>query len=194
MAEAVALGSIVGAEAASKQLGIGPSAIRRWMARAGKTPADAIASADWAQLGEMARAQVASALLAGKVRPKDAAVIAAMPDRNLAKPEPVAEPVTPEDTWGDDIEAALLKHHKGHAAIAMVALIEWFERLVTHDPAGAAPTIPECLAYLQGLGDLTKWHDARAAADHEAMLVQLEKNRQAAAEWTRKSLDAETHA
>jgi hypothetical protein len=70
MAEAVALGSIVGAEAASKQLGMGASATRRWMARAGKAHADAITSADWAQLGEMARAQVASDFLAGRIRPK----------------------------------------------------------------------------------------------------------------------------
>ena len=53
-------------------------------------PADAISSADWVQLGDIARAQVQAALLSGKVRPKDAAVIAAMADRNAALDDSVA--------------------------------------------------------------------------------------------------------
>jgi hypothetical protein len=91
MAQAVSLGAIIGADAASKQLGMQARSIRNWMARAGATPADAIASADWAALGAMARAQVSADLLAGKVRPKDAAIIGAIADRNAAKPEPVGE-------------------------------------------------------------------------------------------------------
>ena len=83
--QAVALGAVVGSEDAAKRLGLDPRTVRTWMGKAGRAPADAITSPDWATLGELARTQVQADLVSGKVKPKDAAVIAAIADRNAAK-------------------------------------------------------------------------------------------------------------
>src|SRR5262245_12254953 len=109
-AEAVALAAIVGADAAAEQLGLGAPRIRAWSCAAGRTPADAIESADRKAPGELARAQVAKNLAAGKVRPKDAAVIAAIAQRNSEKvKEP--EPADPEKAAADQVVAWLMERY-----------------------------------------------------------------------------------
>lgn len=107
--EAVTLAAVVGAEAAAKQLGMRARTIRGWSVRAGKAPADAIGSADWRSLGDLARAKVAADLAAGRVRPKDAAVIAAIAQRNVRDVPLDVEPEhTPEQLdYAHRLEAAL---------------------------------------------------------------------------------------
>jgi hypothetical protein len=97
MAEAVVLAAIVGADAASSRLGMGAKAIRRWSERAGTVPADSIGQADWEHLGALAKAQVQSDLLAGRLTTVQAATVAGIAQRHAAKPEPVAEPPTPAE-------------------------------------------------------------------------------------------------
>src|SRR5262249_8242308 len=93
-AEVVAASTVEGAEAASERYGVDVRSVRRWAGAAGKAPADAVTSSQWSDLGALARARVAADLVAGKVRTKDAAIIAAIASRNEAKPdaERVAEP------------------------------------------------------------------------------------------------------
>ena len=71
--------------------------------------------------------------------------------------------------------------------MAMVVIIEWLETL--SDDTG--PTVPECLARVDTIGDLDEWWQARIHRDHDLMLVQEAKNKAAAVEWQRKALSDE---
>jgi hypothetical protein len=100
--EAVALARAAGAEYAAESLGVDPRTVRKWLEAAGDPPELDGTAAGWTQLLDLAQSQVATALASGKVRPKDAAVIAAIAERNLRqladrekrKPEP-------QDPWAD---------------------------------------------------------------------------------------------
>jgi hypothetical protein len=108
--EAVALGRVAGAEAAARTLGIDPRTIRRWSEQAGdRAELDGTAEG-WQRFLDLAQSKVAVALSSGKVRPKDAAVIAAIAERNLRQladrsERRVAEPQEPWtvrfDRWCD---------------------------------------------------------------------------------------------
>ncbi|MFL5686601.1 MAG: transposase [Chloroflexota bacterium] len=86
-AEAVALARVSGAGHAAEQLGIDVRTIRAWVGAAGDPPELDGTAAGWQQLLDLAHSQVVSALTGGKVRPKDAAVIAAISERNLREIE-----------------------------------------------------------------------------------------------------------
>lgn len=184
IAEAVSLATIVGAEAAARQLGIDPRTIRGWMERAGKAPADALTSPDWQQLGDLARSQVAASLASGKVRPKDAAVIAAIASRNAAKPPTELDPETDED---EQFWAALVEQFGDHAHLALIASI----RRMEDEPDADAKAVWE---WVTSIPDLPAWREERMRADHDRMEAQLELNRQAAAAFTQRALDSETEA
>jgi hypothetical protein len=173
----IATAVVTGAEAASETYELDVRTVRGWLAESGKVPANGVSRDRWRELADLAITRAQSALLGGKVRPKDAAVIGAIATRYAAKPEPMAEPATPEDAWGDAADAALLKHHKGHAPIAMVAIIEWLAEL---DQDGPAPAVPQCLDHLEGLGDLQHWRARRDAERHAADFVTRERVRVAA--------------
>src|SRR5690242_6203278 len=89
-AEAIALATVIGAEAAAKQLGWYPRSVRKWTVAAGRAPADKITSSDWQALGDLARSQVASKLASGKMSAREAAIIAGIASRNIrdTPPEP----------------------------------------------------------------------------------------------------------
>lgn len=199
-AEAVALATVIGSEAAGQQLGITPRAIRGWAERAGKTPADSVSTSSWQSLLDLAMARVGSALAGGTVRPKDAAVIAGIAARNIREPKP-EEPRTPEqdayDAFVAELEArypdpdqehlavvALLRHHHGHGCMA--------------DDQGNYPPcpdpIPDAWAYLESLGDLEAWRAAADARQRAAMDHWQRRRQEVRAEWEQRSLDDETRA
>jgi hypothetical protein len=92
-------------------LGIDPRTVRKWSAQVGDRPELDGSAEGWQRLLHLAQSRVAVALASGKVRPKDAAVIAAIAERNLRQladrsekrePEP-QEPWTDRfDRWCDD--------------------------------------------------------------------------------------------
>jgi hypothetical protein len=82
------LARVAGAEAAGQSLGIDPRTIRRWAAQAGDAPELDGSAEGWQRLLDLAQSRVAVALTADKVRPKDAAVIAGIAERNLRRPAP----------------------------------------------------------------------------------------------------------
>ncbi len=186
--------------------------VRNWMAKAGRTPADAISSADWAQLGEMARAQVQAALLSGRVRPKDAAVIAAIADRNAAKVEdapPVssvfaldafvdwvvhAGHVETEDDFYGLLPELLRRANEEDGQPHRRPTLAWFSGRPEVPADGVLDWAKEqthvILAEHGSLDGLRQWQERRRAEDHEAMLAQLERNAEAAKAWQRASLDA----
>jgi hypothetical protein len=78
----------MGAEAAAESLGIDPRTVRKWSAQAGGRPELDGSAEGWQRLLDLAQSKVAVALATDKVRPKDAAVIAAIAERNLRRPAP----------------------------------------------------------------------------------------------------------
>ena len=108
--DAVALAAVVGIEAAASQLGWDRRTVRSWCEKAGKRPELDGSAAGWTQLLDLAQSQVATALASGKVRPKDAAVIAAIAERNLRQlvdrekrtPEPQEPWADRFDRWCDE--------------------------------------------------------------------------------------------
>jgi hypothetical protein len=184
-AEAVALASVLGAEGASEQLGIDVRTVRSWAAKAGKGPELAVPTSAWQKLLDLAMARVGSALSTGNVRPKDAAVIAGIAQRNVREPEEPPEPPTAVESWGDDLEAALDAKYGDDADLAMMALldapddVDW-----TADPLG----------YLATLGDLREWRDRHDAAVRAQWQAQLIVNQQAAEQARLDALDAETRS
>jgi hypothetical protein len=213
MAEAVALAAIVGAETAGKRLSIQPRTIRGWAERAGKAPADAIARTDWAALAEAARARVAAELASGKLSAVQVATIAGIAERNLrdATEPPPESAVAALDAfmdWVDDsgyIEAEedfdeVLPELIGRANAEdgqphRRAMLAWFSGR-PEIPAGdvlpwAQAQTNAIIAEHGTLDGLRQWRERRRADEHEAMLVQLEKNRLAAEAWARRSLDGE---
>lgn len=185
-AEAIALATVIGAEAAAERLHIDPRTVRKWAARAGRAPADAITPTDWAQLGDLARAQVASDLASGKVRTRDAAVIAGIASRNVRDPKPEPEPPDEAeqlvDLWLSEVDVLF----PGQAGLALIALLDGSTE---DDPRWDDP-----LAYLASLGDLEAWRHRRSAERHAAMERQLELNRLSREAAVQKSMDDETRA
>lgn len=176
--EAVALGRVIGSDAAGKQLGIDPRTIVKWMSKAGDVPELAGNPGQWQRLLDLAQARTEAALATGRVTAIQAATIAGIAQRNVSKPEPPPAPPTEAEQWGHDLEAALLNHHKGHAELAMIAILEWLEEL---DPDGPTPSVEECIAHLEGLGDLVEWRARRTAERHAEDLVTRERVRNASA-------------
>lgn len=81
---AVALGRQMGAEAASKQLGItGRETLRRWMEAAGAPPELQGTQAQWQAQFDLAHAQTMSKLASGKLSAVETATIKGIADRNL---------------------------------------------------------------------------------------------------------------
>jgi transposase-like protein len=85
--EAVALARVMGADSAAASLHIDPRTVRKWSAQAGHGPELDGSAEGWQRLLDLAQSRVAVALAADKVRPKDAAVIAAIAERNLRQLE-----------------------------------------------------------------------------------------------------------
>ena len=183
-AEAVALGAVVGAEEAGRRLGITAGAVRNWMGKAGRLPADAISSSSWASLGALARSQVAADLVAGRVKPTQAAIIAGIAERNATKPEPPPDPETAEKLALDARLRELSKDERHDLSLVLVALLR-------------APEPPDDpVAYIAALvaehGSLEAWRAWLRVQDDEARAVQMAKNRAAAASAAQQVLDAET--
>src|SRR5215212_5142778 len=165
------LATFIGAEAAAKQLGFYPDSVREWCARAGKQPADASGTADWKQLGELARSQVAAKLAGGKVTPVQAATIAAIADRN-AREAPEADPETDADL---EFMAALEEQFGEHATLALIFVIRRTEEGAEADEAwNEARTV-----------DLGVWREQRAAEDHAANEAALARNARGREAWPR---------
>lgn len=82
--EAVALARVIGADAASKSLGIGgKDTVRRWLADAGDAPALRGSADGWTKLLDVAQAKALADLVGGKLSAVQAATIAAISERNL---------------------------------------------------------------------------------------------------------------
>ena len=176
--EAIALATIIGAEAAGQQLGILPRTIRGWADRAGKAPADAINHTDWRSLGEAARSVVAANLAGGFVRAKDAAVIAAIATRNEAKPEPVAEPPTEVELWAEAMEEAMTQLYPGvDLDLIIVVLLSHARLFDVHVFADVEAT---CAAIIAEHGSFDTARHWQQEEDHRRMLVHTERPRVAA--------------
>lgn len=94
--EAVALARVIGAEAASKQLGIGgKDTVRGWMLAAGDPPELQGSAEGWSRLLDLAQSKAEADLASGKLSAVQAASIAGIAERNLreiakSKPEQAA--------------------------------------------------------------------------------------------------------
>ena len=101
--EAVALARVAGVEAAAQSLGIDRRTVRRWSDQAGDRPELDGSAEGWQRLLDLAQSKVAVALASGKVRPKDAAVIAAIAERNLRQLADRSEKrqAGPQEPWTD---------------------------------------------------------------------------------------------
>src|SRR4051795_12064520 len=97
-AEAVALASVIGAEAAGQQLAIPWRSIRRWSEQAGNAPELAAPSGSWAELMRLAIARTTAAVAGGKLNATTVATIAGIAARNQHR-DPVVESKPGEDRW-----------------------------------------------------------------------------------------------
>jgi hypothetical protein len=183
-AEAIALATVVGAEAASRQLRITVGAIRRWCELAGKVPRDAIGSTDWQALGDLARSQVAARLAAGKVSAREAAIVAGIADRNSREaPLPESPPDPEAQAWTDGLTSALEARYGAPSDDALDMLIldtmRWLRDADSQTPMlelGPA----ELVASLPP--DWAAWHAERKAvhaAEQEAALARIARSRPA---------------
>jgi hypothetical protein len=183
-AEVIADAVVTGAESTAIAHGLDVRTVRAWLATSGKAPAAEVNPEGWRSLMDLALSKVNVALVGGHVRPKDAAVIAAIASRNIREPAPPAEPRTPEDEAYDafvtELEARYPEPHLEH--LALVALIRCPE-----PPA-------DRWAYLESLGDLEAWDAQRRIDDHARLDAQLAANRSAAEAAQVAALDAETQA
>jgi transposase-like protein len=177
-ARAVALARVIGAEAASKQLGIGGrDTVRRWMAAAGDPPELQGTAEGWQTVLTVAQSQVIDDLANGKVRAKDAAVIAAIADRNLEKVRSRPEP-EPDDA-NDLLGAWIIDHYPPHqrviAARVVDAALEDESRRLDAILAGPDADMPDpgpepdFLEWAQeritAVGDLDAWQVRYEAAE-----------------------------
>jgi len=82
-------------------LGIDPRTVRKWSAQVGDRPELDGSSEGWQRLLELAQSRVAVALSSGKVRPRDAAIIAGIASRNLRQLADRSEKreAEPEEPW-----------------------------------------------------------------------------------------------
>ena len=94
---------VAGADAAAQSLGIDPRTVRKWSDQAGNRPELDGSAEGWQRLLDLAQSKVAVALASDKVRPKDAAVIAAIAERNLRQLADRSEKREPEprEPWTD---------------------------------------------------------------------------------------------
>lgn len=190
-AEAVALAIVVGAEGAAEQLGMDVRTVRKWAGQAGKGPELAAPAGGWAALLDLAMAKVTSALASGKVRPKDAAVIAGIASRNIREPKPEPDPKTDAETlvdrWLEEVDAIF----PDQADLALTALIAGHDEIPLEEYEAR---FEDPIAYLRSLGDLEEWDTRRKAEREAAYKTQIEANRTAAAAYTTRVLDEETQA
>jgi hypothetical protein len=186
-AEAIALAVTAGAEYAAEQLGMDVRTVRVWAARAGKAPELAAPETGWRGVLDLAMARVSTALAGNSVRPKDAAVIAAIASRNIRDKPPEPEPPTEAQTYWDEFLAAVQERWPGQVDLAMVALIKRYDGLGEQDT-----TYGEDWAYLESLGDLEEWRERDRQEERARMEAQLELNRQATSAAQLAALDAET--
>jgi hypothetical protein len=178
IAEVVATAVILGIEATARDTGIDPRTIRGWCNRAGKAPADAIGCADWHSLGELARSQVVSSLASGKVRPKYAAVIAAIATRNARDPEPDPEPADTEaEEWTRRLEAALTGKYGPTADLdeLVTYMARWTQHELREDPEAWPWNDPEALVAALPV-DWDAWQ-AQRDAEHDAIAAESDARR-----------------
>lgn len=192
MAEAVALGQVIGADAAAAQLGMGAKAIRVWSAKAGKGPEMVLEPDAWKRLLDLAIAKVTSAVASGKMRPRDMAVVAGIATRNLARAsEPVAPPSEVE-TVADALIAAMETDYPGTNPSLPLVLLVHASYLsgdeVMDDPIAV---LNELLATHGSFEAAREWMHAE---DHRRMVAQLARNRQIARDWLLKPLDPAARA
>jgi hypothetical protein len=95
-------------------LGIDPRTVRKWSAQAGDRPELDGSAEGWQRLLDLAQSRVVAALAADKVRPKDAAVIAAIAERNLRDLEH---------------QRAAAVDGRGSAVAAKEMFFDWIEQL-----------------------------------------------------------------
>lgn len=196
-AEAVALATVVGAEAAADQLGMDVRTVRGWAAKAGKAPELAVQTSTWEKLLDLALARVGAALSSGKVRPKDAAVIAGIAQRNMRDPEPTPEPPTEADEWVGQLMAALEARYTEHEVDCILDVLirddmRAFDQVDEETGLTDLTDIPSILAWVESIGDPEAWIEADRQARHDAMEAQLAANRNAAETARLATLDAET--
>jgi hypothetical protein len=196
--QAVALGRVMGAEAASAQLGIGGrETLRRWMEAAGDPPELQGTQAQWRAQFDLAHAQTMSKLASGKLSAVATATIKAIADRNLREPAPPPEPRTPAEEWADDIEAkirALDPDERHDLSWYLIAMLDEHRR--HGDRPDQDCVIPDFdhVTFLEGLGDPEAYMTRRRAEDEAAQAAQLAANRQASQRAQMAALDAETQA
>ena len=92
---AVALGRAVGADIASRELGItGKDTLRNWMLKAGDPPELAGEPDDWRTLSEIALARATALVATGKLTAVQLATVGAIGARNARKAEAAPSPAT----------------------------------------------------------------------------------------------------
>jgi hypothetical protein len=183
---AVALASVRSVPIASKELGVPEDTLTRWVA---KEPP----SAGLERAVNLALSELTVRMAAGTLSPRDLTVAYGVLRDKQARYGRVdtAPPITDADKWGDDLEKALHKRYGSDADLALALALPWFDAMLD-DAEG--PSVADTLRHIASLGDLHATRQRRIAASHEAMLVQIERNRQAAIAFERKALDDETRA
>lgn len=186
--EAIALGRVMGAESAGKQLHVDPRTIVKWMRDAGDPPIIEGTQHQWRQQFDVAHARLMERLTGPRVTVAELATAKGIAERNLRDAPPPPEPVSDVEQWGDDLERRLDQAYGKDADLALVTALEWLDTLTE------APSVDAVLAHLASIPDLHAWRAARDAERGQAVLDQLERNRAIADEWALKALDDETQA
>jgi hypothetical protein len=182
----VAMASVRGVPEAAKRFGVGQDAIRAWMA---ERPDDSKLKL----AADLALSELIVDIAEGKNRGRLSTHVGILMDKvaRYYRPAAPVDPPTEAEQWGDDLEQALHAQYGKDATLALALALPWFEAM-PEDAEG--PSVADTLAHIASLEPLHETRQRRAAEDHEAMLTQLQRNREIAAEWTRRSLGAETQA
>jgi hypothetical protein len=184
IAEAIALGRVIGSEAAGKQLGIQPRTIRGWMAKAGDPPELQGDGPSWARLHSLAMARAEAMLTSGKLSAVASATVAAIAQRNADKVTQAPEPesaVSALDTFQDWIcetidlagdpepivEAIEAWTYHGLLRLANAENAEWDDPY--RQSAGTSAHRSACLAWHSHrpdipAGDIVEWAKAQTLA------------------------------
>ena len=159
-AEAVALATVIGADAASAQLGMGAKAIRGWAERAGKSPSDVIETDQWRALMDVALARVTAQVASGTMRVRDIAVVAGIAARNVREPAIRPARATDAETAVDVLEAELSVVYGEDWPTAATVLIRGAEQAF-EDPLGYLAALVSEHGSLQAVRD---WQRAEPTA------------------------------
>lgn len=171
-AEAIALATVIGAEAAGNQLGIDRNTIRRWMEAAGKAPADAIARTDWEALGQLALARTMDRIASGKASAVETATVAGIAERNKRKPEPEPVEKGPGGEFSHLSDAELARAiFDTELIVREPKLRAAFEELLSGGPNGPRMVEMSRQLSIQELADIAAEAYALLSAD-EQQLVQ----------------------